>query len=157
MLKIVGCFVDADVRADVIVGQFTELFQRVEREIQQWVKAAVESSLGKLGTVGALAVEEFLGKLKGALQELGQSSFSPCVGDVLPRSSSVAGSVAGFESRRTCVDSDVPPSDFGERSVAPSGAPSSSGVATTSKPGNESHKIMRGGFSSNLGGGLVVN
>ena len=96
MLKIVGCFVDANVRADVIVGQFTELFQRVEREIQQWVKAAVESSLGKLGTVGALAVEEFLGKLKGALQELGQSSFSPCVGDVLPRSSSVAGSVAGL-------------------------------------------------------------
>ena len=129
-------FLDAGVRADVVAGQFSELFLRVERDIQQWVKAAVESSLGKLGTVGALAVEEFLGKLKGIIQEIGQPSVTPCVGDVLPRPPSVAGSVAGLESRRTGVDSDVPPSEFGERSVVPSGVPSSSGVASTSKPGN---------------------
>ena len=129
-------FLDAGVRADVVARQFSELFLRVERDIQQWVKAAVESSLGKLGTVGSLAVEEFLGKLKGAIQELGQRSVIPCVGDVLPRTPSVAFSVAGLESRRTDVDSDVPPSEFGERSVVPSGVPSSSGVASTSKPGS---------------------
>ena len=62
--------IDANVRAEVIVGQFSELFRRVERDIQKWVKAAVESSMGSLGTVGALAVEEFLSKLKEAVQEL---------------------------------------------------------------------------------------
>ena len=128
-------------------GQFTELFARVEHDIQQWVKAAVESSLGKLGTVGALAVEEFLDKLKAAIQELCHPPVIPPVNDVLPRPPSVAGSIAGVEGFRTGVCSDVPPTEFGERSViVPSGAPSSSasGVATTSKPGNESHKIKWG-------------
>ena len=139
-------------RADVVSGQFTELFTRFEHDIQQWVKAAVESSLGKLGTVGALAVEEFLDKLKAAIQELCHPPVIPPVNDVLPRPPSVAGSIAGVEGFRTGVCSDVPPTEFGERSViVPSGAPSSSasGVATTSKPGNESHKIMWGGFSGN--------
>ena len=133
---------DAGVRAEVVVGQFSELFLRVEHDIQQWVKAAVESSLGSLGTVGALAVEEFLLKLKGAIQELGQSPVVPCGVDVLPRPPSLAGSVAGGDIRRTGVDSDLP-SEFGERSGIPSGV-TSSGGASTSKPGNESQKITWG-------------
>ena len=147
-----GMFTDAGVRANTVAGQFAELFTRVEHDIQQWVKAAVESSLGKLGTVGALAVEEFLDKMKSAVQELCQPPVVPAVSDVLPRPPSVAGSIAGVEGFRTGGCSDVPPTEFGERSVlGPSGAPSSSasGVAATSKPGNESHKIMWGGFSGN--------
>ena len=98
------CFVvDAGVRAEVVVGQFSELFSRIERDLQQWVKAAIESSLGSLGTVGALAVEEFLSKLKSAVQDLGQSSSVPCESDGLPRPPSLAGSVAGGNSRGTGV------------------------------------------------------
>ena len=129
-------------RAEVVVGQFSELFSRVERDLQQWVKAAIESSLGSLGTVGALAVEKFLSKLKSAVQDFGQSASLPCESDSLPRPSSLAGSVAGGNSRGTGANSDVP-SEFGERSVIPSGV-ASSGVASTSKRGNESQKIMWG-------------
>ena len=135
-----GYFADANVRADAVLGQFTELFRRVEREYQQWVKAAIESSLGRLGTVGALAVEEFLDKLNEALRELGQAPLVPR-GDgtsSLPRS--VAGSISGVDDRRAAVESDVP-SDFGEKSVVPSGG-TSSAVASTSRPGKNSQKIM---------------
>ena len=135
-----GYFADANVRADVVVGQFTELFRRVEREIQQWVKAAIESSLGRLGTVGALAVEDFLDKLKEALRELGQSPVVPRGGETSSLPRSVAGSISGVDDRRAAVESDVP-SEFGEKSVVPSGG-TSSGAASTSKPGKNSQKIM---------------
>ena len=127
-------------RAEVVVGQFSELFARFKSDLQQWVKAAIESSLGSLGTVGAHAVEEFLLKLMSALQELGRSSSIPCEGDGLRRPPSLAGSVARRNSRGTVVESDLP-SEFGKRSVIPSGV-TSSGAASTSKPGNESQKIM---------------
>ena len=103
-----GYFADANVRADVVVGQFTELFRRVEREIQQWVKAAIESSLGRLGTVGALAVEDFLDKLKEALRELGQAPVVPRGGETSSLPRSVAGSISAVDDRRAAVESDVP-------------------------------------------------
>ena len=135
-----GYFADANVRADVVVGQFTELFRRVEREIQQWVKAAIESSLGRLGTVGALAVEDFLDKVKEALRELGQAPVVPRGGETSSLPRSVAGSISGVDDRRVAVESDVP-SEFGEKSVVPYGG-TSSAVASASKPGNNSQKIM---------------
>ena len=135
-----GYFANANVRADVVVGQFTELFRRVEREIQQWMKAAIESSLGRLGTVGALAVEDFMDKLKEALRELGQASVVPRGGETSSLPRSVAGSISGVDDRRAAVESDVP-SEFGEKSVVPSGG-TSSAVASTSKPGKNSQKIM---------------
>ena len=110
--------IDANVRAKVVVGQFSELFLRVERDIQQWVKAAVESSMGSLETVGALAVEEFLNKLKEAVQELSHAPVMPCGGDTFPLPPSVSGSVAGVDCRRAALESDVP-SEFGERNVVP--------------------------------------
>ena len=131
--------IDANVRAEVVVGQFSELFRRVERDIQQWVKAAVESSMGSLGTVGALAVEEFLNKLKEDVQELSHAPVIPCGGDTFSLSP-VSGSVAGVDCRRAALGSDVL-SDFGERSVVPSGG-TSSAIASTSKPGKNSRKIM---------------
>ena len=143
------CFVvDGGVRAEVVMGQFSELFSRVERDLQQWVKAVIESSLGSLGTVGAIAVEEFLSKLKSAVQDLGQSSSVPCESDGLPRPASLAGSVAEGNSRGIGVNYDVH-SEFGERSVIPSGV-ASFGVSSTSKPGNQSQKIMWRGFTDNL-------
>ena len=135
-----GYFADANVRADVVVGQFTQLFRRVEREIQQWVKAAIASSLSRLGTVGALAVEDFLDKLKEALRELGQAPVVPFGGETSSLPRFVAGSISGVDDRRVAVESDVP-SEFGEKSVDPSGG-TSSAVASTSKPGNNSQKIM---------------
>ena len=60
-----------------MIGQFAELVARVERDLQQWVKAAVDSCLGSLGTVGALAVEDSLVKLKGAIRDLGQFTSVP--------------------------------------------------------------------------------
>ena len=102
-----GYFADANVRADVVVGQFDGLFRRVEREIQQWVKAAIESSLGRLGTVGALAVEDFLDKLKEALRELGQAPVVPRGGETSSLPRSVAGSISGVDDRRVAVESDV--------------------------------------------------
>ena len=113
------------------MGQFTELFRRVEREIQQWVKAATESSLGRLGTVGALAVEDFLDKLKEALRELGQAPVVPRGGETSSLPRSVAGSISGVDDRRVAGESDVP-SEFGEKSVVPSGG-TSSAVASTSR------------------------
>ena len=75
-----GClllFADAGVRAEVAVERLSELFNRIERELNQWVKAAVESTLEHLGTVGALAVEDFWTKLKTALQEVGRPLVEP--------------------------------------------------------------------------------
>ena len=132
--------IDANVRAVLIVGQFPELFRRVERDIQHWVKAAVESSMGSLGTVGALAVEEFLSKLKEAVQELSRAPVMPDGGDTFPLPPSVSGSVAGVDCRRAALGSDVP-SEFGEKSVVPSGG-TSSAISSTSKPSKNFKKIM---------------
>ena len=76
--------------------------------------------MGSLGTVGALAVEEFLSKLKEAVQELSHAPVMPCGGDTFPLPPSVSGSVAGVDCRRAALGSDVP-SAFGERSVVSSG------------------------------------
>ena len=135
-------FADANIRAEVVEGQFAELFRRVEKEIQHWVKAAVESRLGQLGTVGALAVEEFLSKLKEAIQDLRHAPVASRSDDVPPLPRSVAGSLFGGEDRRAPSESGVP-SEFGERSVVPSGG-TSCAVASTSKPGKNSQKIMWG-------------
>ena len=47
------------------------------------VKATVESTLGALGTVGAMAVDEFVSRLKTALSELVSSDTakSPVLGE----------------------------------------------------------------------------
>ena len=87
--------VDSGLRAEVVVGQFSERFTRVERDLQQWIKAAVESCLGSLGTVGALAVDEFLGKLREAIRDLGQIANVPHGNESLMRHSSRVCSVAG--------------------------------------------------------------
>ena len=44
--------------------------QRMTKELTETVKAIIESKLGKLGSVCALSVEEFVGKLKAAVEQL---------------------------------------------------------------------------------------
>ena len=50
--------------AEVVFGQFSEMFDRIEHQLHQWVKAAVDSTLDDFGTVGARAVEEFWARPK---------------------------------------------------------------------------------------------
>ena len=139
-------FADAGVRAEVAVGRLSELFNRIERELNQWVKAAVESTLGHLGTVSALAAEDFWARLKAALQEAGHSLVEPNA--ELPsmpsvsRSRCVAGSLAGT-SERSPSESSVVLSEFGHGGEDPSlsgvGIPPSS-----SKPGKNLQRSREG-------------
>ena len=141
-----GClllFADAGVRAEVAVGRLSELFNRIERELNQWVKAAVESTLGHLGTVGALAAEDFWTKLKTALQEAGrplvESNSELTSMPSVSHSRCVAGSLIGT-SVRSPSESSVVPSEFGHGG----GDPSVSSVSippSSSKPGKKSPKI----------------
>ena len=50
--------------------------ERLEHDINSWVKAAFESSMGHLRTVGAIAMDDFLQKMKEVLKEIA-SSMSP--------------------------------------------------------------------------------
>ena len=144
-----GClllFADAGVRAEVAVGRLSELFNRIEHELNQWVKAAVESTLGHLGTVGVLAAEDFWAKMKTALQESGRPLVEPNA--ELPsmpsvsRSRCVAGSLAGT-SRRSPSESSVVLSEFGhggdDTSVSGVGIPPSS-----AKPGKNLQRSREG-------------
>ena len=90
-----------------MVGQVAELVARVERDLQQWVIAAVESCLGSLETVGALAVEDFLVKMKGAIRDIGQFTSVPGDNDSVPRPPSLAGSATGGNSRSDDVAAEV--------------------------------------------------
>ena len=47
-----------------------QLESRIEENVRHWVKAVVDSSLGQLGTMGALAVEEFMVRLNLAFVEV---------------------------------------------------------------------------------------
>ena len=43
---------------------------RLEHNVHGWVKAAVESIMGPLGTVGAMAMDNFLQKMKEMFREI---------------------------------------------------------------------------------------
>ena len=96
------------------------------------MKAAVESSLGKLGTVGALAIDEFVAKRKDAMRETEhQLSLHEVVGSA-SRPSSYSGSVAGSVASGAvpgAQGSSAVLSESCECSVVPSGL-GSSGVVS---------------------------
>ena len=72
---------------------FEQLLDRIESrlgdKIGHWVKAVFDSSMGQLGTVGVLAVEEFFTKLKSVFQEAlaAQATVFAPLPDVAPRHS----------------------------------------------------------------------
>ena len=107
--------VDAGVRVKVAAGQFAGLVSRVKREIQQWVKAAVDSTLGRVGVIGAVAVEEFWNRLKDALRESGRSVICANVDLSSLGGGGQAGrvleSVASM-SERTVSEASVVPTEF---------------------------------------------
>ena len=147
---IFGClllFADAGVRAEVAVGRLSELFNRRKRKLNQWVKAAVESTLGHPGTVGALAAKDFWARLKAALQEAGRPPVEPNA--ELPsmpsvsRSRCVAGSLAGT-SERSPSESSVVPSEFGHRGEDPS--VSGVGIPPSSSKRGKNLQRSREGF-----------
>ena len=139
-------FVDARVCAEVVVGQFPELFIRVDRELHQWVKAAVESTLGHPGTIGAVAVEDFWATLTEALQESGRpsvefhASLPSMPGET--QTKCVAESVAGV-SEQSLSESSLVPSEFGERCVD-SSVPGGEFRSPSSKPGKNLRRSCEG-------------
>ena len=109
----------------------------------QIVKATVESTLGRLGTVGAIAVDDFVLRLKAALCDVvGTAAMQPSTVredvPVLPTSSSLAPLVPGSSQPDISVSSrqeSVMPSLFGD---VRSGVPSSLQTASATKPGKNS-------------------
>ena len=102
----------------------------------QVVKATVESTLGRLGTVGAIVVDEFVVRLKAALCDV----VGTVVEDVpvLPTSASLAPLVPGSSQPDVSVSSlqgSVMPSLFGD---VQSGVPSSRRTESAAKPGKNS-------------------
>ena len=94
----------------------------LEQDVSHWVKAAIDSSLGRLGVVGVMAVEDFMEKMKEVLREV-VSSYSSLdsrksVLDELPvastsggpQSLSVSGSVGVLSSIPTLFGEGVVPS-----------------------------------------------
>ena len=121
----------------------------LERELARIVRATVESTLGRLGTVGAIAVDEFIGQLKSAMQEItnvGVVRAAGLGGDAaeLPMTSTrpSLGSVTcpGNVSISSRQGSSVPSSLGDGLSAGPSIMPNS----TAAKPGKKTDKIMGG-------------
>ena len=138
----------------VTVVELESLMHRMTHELSETVKAVEESSLGRVGTVGAMAVDDFIQKLKLAISQLMGLISSPgtsleqCVASVPPVQlelppSPVVGS--GSVSVSMSQISDVPTAFGGDRSIR-----SKDGGATTSgKPGKNSQKDHGRGFSTN--------
>ena len=95
---------------------------QLEQDVSHWVKAAIDSSLGRLGVVGVMAVEDFMEKMKEVLREV-VSSYSPLnsrksVLDELPVASTSGGPQSLSVSGSVGVQSSIP-TLFGE-GVVPS-------------------------------------
>ena len=131
------------------VDDIVASINRLEKELTGVVKATVESTLGQLGTVGAMAVDEFVRQLNVAVSQLAPVSGLPTVapGDsvsVMPSlpvgSLSIGSSVAVIPSVVSRQYS-VAPSLFGESAVI---GPTSVAKSTASKPGKNLIRSWRG-------------
>ena len=114
--------------------------ERLKQTIESWVKAALESSLGEIGTVGALSVEAFMDKLKNAIAAATSVSSARSVLESLPSTSGVpapegasvvAGPVAGGSTSGSRV-----PSAFGDSASTAVVQESAASVPVEGKPGN---------------------
>ena len=116
---------------------------QLEKELGQIVKATVESTLGRLGTVGAIAVDDFVVRLKAALCDVvGTATMRPStvVEDVhvLPTSASLTPLVPGSSQPDVFVSSlqgSVMLSLFGD---VQSGVPSNRRTESAAKLGKNS-------------------
>ena len=131
------------------VDDIAASFNQLEQELDRIVKATVESTLGRVGNNGAIAVNDFIGQLQSVMQEIvnvGVVRAPGLGGDAveLPMTPSrpFLGSVVcpgdvSISSRQ----GSLVPSAFGDGlSVGPSSMPN----ATAAKPGKRTDKIMGG-------------
>ena len=123
---------------------------RLEKELSGVVKATIESTLGQLGTVGAMAVDEFVGQLTAAVSRLGPASDlrAAVSGEDVPliSSSSSVGVVPGGndaqkDSSVVSRTTSMVPSMFGEGTAA--GA-TSVGKVAAAKPGKNLKRSWAG-------------
>ena len=123
---------------------------RLQKELSGVVKATIESTLGQLGTVGAMAVDEFVGQLTAAVSRLVPASDLRAAvrGEDVPliSSSSSAGVVpCGNDAQKDLSvvsrTASMVPSMFGEGTAA--GA-SSAGKVTAAKPGKNLKRSWAG-------------
>ena len=112
----------------------------LEKELTGVVKATVESTLGQLGTVAAMAVDDFIQRVASAVAQLRPVSGSHVAvsGDDVPVVPALPAGVLSVGSAVPVTPSvasrqeSVVPSLFGESAVV---ASSSGANATASKPG----------------------
>ena len=137
----------------ITVAELESLMHRMTHELSETVKAVVESSRGRFGTVGAMAVDDFIQKLKLAMSQLvgpvstTGTSLEQCVTSVPPvylglSSSPVVGSglVSGSMSQLSALRSNCFTAFGGERSIR---------SKDSGKPGKNSQKDHGRGFSTN--------
>ena len=126
---------------------------RLQKELSGVVKATIESTLGHLGTVGAMAVDEFVGRLTAAVSRLVPASDlrATVPGEDVPLNSSSSsegvapiGNDAQKDLSVVSRAASMVPSLFGEGTVAGS---SSAGKVTAAKPGKNLKKDHGRGFS----------
>ena len=97
----------------------------LEKMVERVVKATVESTLGAVGTVGALAVEEFMQKLKTALNDVSPAS-------VVAGGSATIDNASGDGVSMECPETPIRGSVTSARGVQSSPVPSAFGVAGSS-------------------------
>ena len=113
---------------------------RLENGLTDVIKATVESTLGQLGTVGAMAVDDFIQRVASAIGQLRPVSGSHVAvsGDDVPVVPTLPAGVVSVGSAVLVTPSvasrqeSVVPSMFGESAVV---ASSGGANATASKPG----------------------
>ena len=145
-----SCVVGTVTGLPVTIAELESSFQRMTKELAETVKAIIDSKMGGLGSVCALSVEEFIGKLKTAMEHLAAASVPggsveqavtsvPSVRLEAPRSPLDASSSRSVSLSQV---SDVPTAFAGVRSVASKEGGFS--TSATAKPGKKSQKIMGG-------------
>ena len=146
-----SCVVGTNTGLPVTMAELESSFQRMTKELAGTVKAIIDSKMGELGSVCALSVEEFIGKLKTAMEHLaassvpGGSGVEQAVTSVPSVRLEAPGSPLDASSSRSVSlsqVSDVPTAFAGVRSVASK----EGGISTsaTAKPGKKSQTIMGG-------------
>ena len=111
------CFIDASTSTEDLMTYWSSMGAQLEQDVSHWVKAAIDSSLRRLGVVGVMAVEDFMEKMKEVLREV-VSSYSPLnsrtsVLDELPVASTSGGPQSLSVSGSVGVQSSIP-TLFGE-------------------------------------------
>ena len=127
----------------VSLSDLTTAMVQLEKELGQVVKATVESTLGRLGAVEAIAKDDFVVRLKAAMCDLvgtvpRQSSTVVDNVPVLPTSAGPTPSLPGSSQQDISVSirqGSLMPYIFGDDQ---SGVPSSKQPACAAKPGKNS-------------------